>query len=233
MRANLRPKPSLALVSALAALVLTLGACGDDDSGEEAGAPVGDPAAQAAGPCEDVAAPEPKQVDLSPPPAKPSAPGLTAVVQTSCGTFEIALDGKDNPKTAASFEYLAEEGAFDNTTFHRIVPGFVIQGGDPAGDGTGGPGFSVDEKPAQGTEYTQGVVAMAKTEAEPPGRSGSQFFVVSGADAGLPPQYAVAGEVSSGLDVVKAIESFGDPAAGEAGEVPGTVVIESVTIESS
>ncbi|CAN5216064.1 hypothetical protein BH24ACT23_BH24ACT23_01040 [soil metagenome] len=219
----------LASGASLATLALALSACGGD--GDGAGSTTTDTAdLGTSSPCEDVPVPEPKQADLSPPPAKPSAPTLTAVVKTSCGSFSIALDGKANPKTVASFEYLAKEGLFDGTTFHRIVPGFVIQGGDPAGNGTGGPGYSVDEPPSGGTEYTRGVVAMAKTEVEPPGRSGSQFFVVTAADAGLPPQYAVVGEVSEGFDVVQSIEAFGDPAGGEAGEVPGAVVIESVTI---
>ena len=76
-------------------------------------------------------------MSLDPPPKQPSADNLTAVVDTSCGTFEIALDTQENPKTAASFEYLAENGVLDGTPFHRIVPGFVIQAGDPAGTGIG------------------------------------------------------------------------------------------------
>ena len=123
----------------IAALVLALGlvsACGDDDdgdsssSGEESSATTGSD-------CESVEAPEPKEVSLDPPPKKPSADELTAVVDTSCGTFEIALDTEASPKTAASFEYLAENGVLDGTPFHRIVPGFVIQAGDPAGTGSG------------------------------------------------------------------------------------------------
>jgi cyclophilin family peptidyl-prolyl cis-trans isomerase len=153
------------------------------------------------------------------------------VIDTSCGTVEVALDTKGNPKTAASFSYLAENGAYDDTLWHRIVPGFVIQGGDPQGTGSGGPGYSVDEPPPADAAYTRGVVAMAKTEAEPPGRSGSQFFVVTGADAGLPPQYAIAGKVSSGFGVVKTIEGFGDPQAGGTGTPLEPVVINTVTIE--
>ncbi len=182
-------------------------------------------------PCEAVSAPPPKQVSLDPPPAKPSADKLTAVVETNCGSFEIALDSKGNPKTAASFVYLAEQGAFDRTPFHRIAlnpP--IIQGGDPQGTGTGGPGFSVDEPPPDDAAYTRGVVAMAKTAAEPPGRSGSQFFIVTGADAGLPADYAIAGEVSKGFDVVELISQFGDP-TGQSETPLEPVVIESVTID--
>jgi cyclophilin family peptidyl-prolyl cis-trans isomerase len=206
--------------------VLGIAACGGDDDGEGATTTSADE------PCEEAAAPEPREVSLDPPPSRPSSQRLTAVVDTSCGAFEIALDTQGNPKTAASFEYLAENGAFNDTLWHRIVPGFVIQGGDPQGTGSGGPGYSVDEPPPQDVAYTKGVVAMAKTEAEPPGRSGSQFFVVTGADAGLPPQYAVAGEVSSGFDVIKTIEGFGDPASGSNGTPLEPVLIDSVTIEA-
>jgi peptidyl-prolyl cis-trans isomerase B (cyclophilin B) len=142
----------------------------------------------------------------------------------------IELDTKGSPKTANSFAFLAEQGFYDGTVFHRIAPGFVIQGGDPKGDGTGGPGYSVTEAPPQDTTYAKGLVAMAKTAVEPPGTSGSQFFVVTApADAGLPPDYAVLGEVTEGTDVVEAIGELGDPAT----EQPlQPVTIDSVTIEA-
>jgi peptidyl-prolyl cis-trans isomerase B (cyclophilin B) len=178
--------------------------------------------------CKQVEAPAPKQVSLKAP-KQTVVPGeeLTAVVRTSCGSFDIALDTKRAPKTTNSFAYLAEEGFYDDLTFHRIVPGFVIQGGDPLGTGTGGPGYKVVEKPPANLAYTKGVVAMAKSSAEPPGTSGSQFYVVTGADAGLPPEYALVGKVSSGLDVVERIGSLGT-----ASEKPKqTVLIEKITIE--
>jgi peptidyl-prolyl cis-trans isomerase B (cyclophilin B) len=125
-----------------------------------------------------------------------------ATVSTNCGEFQITLDAERAPKTAGSFKYLADNGFYDGTTFHRIVPGFVIQGGDPLGTGTGGPGFSVVERPPRNLAYTRGVVAMAKTELERPGTSGSQFFIVTGEDASLPPDYALVGTVTSGEDVV-------------------------------
>jgi len=208
----------------LLAFGLVLSACGDDDDspGDSEESSVTD------SPCESVEAPEPQEFNLEPPPSKPSAEDLTAVVDTSCGTFEIALDSQGSPKTSASFEYLAENGVLDGTPFHRIVPNFVVQGGDPAGTGSGpGPGYFVDEPPPDDAAYTEGVVAMAKTEAEPPGRSGSQFFVVTAADAGLAPDFAIVGNVTEGFDVVETIERFGDPASG----LTGTPVIDSVTIE--
>jgi peptidyl-prolyl cis-trans isomerase B (cyclophilin B) len=172
--------------------------------------------------------PEPRQEELkAPEQTVEKGEKLTAVVETSCGTFEIALATDEAPKTVNSFVYLVEEGFYDGLGFHRIVPEFVIQGGDPLGEGSGGPGYSVVEKPPANLAYTKGAVAMAKTSAEPPGTSGSQFFVVTGADAGLPPEYALVGRVSEGLDVVEKIGEL--PTEGETPREP--VVMERVTIE--
>jgi peptidyl-prolyl cis-trans isomerase B (cyclophilin B) len=182
--------------------------------------------ASAAG-CKHVEAPPPKNVRLgAPKQTVRRGEKLTAVVKTSCGTFDIALDAKRAPKTVNSFVFLSERGFYDDLTFHRVAPGFVIQGGDPLGTGTGGPGYKVDEKPPPNLSYTKGTVAMAKSSAEPPGRSGSQFFVVLAADAGLPPEYALVGKVDKGLGVVERIGRLGTPA-----EKPTqTILIESITI---
>lgn len=185
----------------------------------------------ASGGCKKVAAPKPKKVSYSAP-KQSVAKGekLTAVVETSCGTFDIALDSTRAPKTVNSFVFLSEEGFYDDLTFHRVIPEFVVQGGDPLGTGNGGPGYSVDEKPPANLAYTKGVVAMAKTSAEPPGRSGSQFFVVLSADAGLPPEYALVGKVDKGMDVVERIGKLGTPGS-ETGTPKQTVLIEKITIE--
>ena len=106
-----------------------------------------------------------------------------ATVKTNCGEFEITLDAKRAPKTGGSFKYLADQGFYDGLLIHRIVPGFVFQGGDPEGTGQGGPGYTVVEAPPKDLKYDKYVVAMAKTGDEPAGASGSQFFVVTGADA--------------------------------------------------
>ena len=151
----------------------------------------------------------------------------TLTFDTSCGTFVVTLDLDSAPNTAASLVSLARAGYFDDTVFHRIVPGFIVQGGDPTQSGSGGPGYSTRDAPAPDAAYTKGVVAMAKTAAEPAGTAGSQFFVVTGADAGLPPEYAVVGTVTSGLDVVERIGKLGDPST----EQPlQPVVIDSVTV---
>jgi len=134
------------------------------------------------------------------------------VVDTSKGSFTFELATKTSPCTTASFAGLVNKGFFDGLTFHRIVPGFVIQGGDPEGTGMGGPGYSTVDAPPKDTQYKKGLVAMAKTQAEPAGTSGSQFFVVTGADVGLPPDYAVLGTVTDGMDVVEEIGKLGDPA---------------------
>ena len=178
--------------------------------------------------CRRVEAPKPKDVSYeAPKQTVTKGETLTAVVETSCGTFDIALDTKRAPKTVNSFVFLSEEGFYDGLTFHRVVPGFVIQGGDPLGSGTGGPGYSVDEKPPSNLAYTKGTVAMAKSSAEPPGRSGSQFFVVIGADAGLSPEYALVGKVDRGLAVVERIGTLG-----KADETPKqTILIDRIRIE--
>jgi len=208
---------ALVAVAVVAAILISRGG-GDDGSNATAGI---------AG-CEQVEEPQPKQVSLrAPRQILRKGEEVTAVVDTSCGTFEIALDTTRAPKTANSFAYLSEQGFYDGLPFHRIVPDFVIQGGDPLGNGTGGPGYSVDERPPANLAYTRGIVAMAKSEAEPPGRSGSQFYVVTGVDAGLPPDYALVGEVSEGMDVVDRIGSLGTPSQ----RPRQTVLINTITIE--
>jgi peptidyl-prolyl cis-trans isomerase B (cyclophilin B) len=190
------------------ACALLVAACGDDDDsgGEAAATPAPTEEAAPAG-CEAADEPKPKgEGDLPKPKARlDAAKTYVATVSTNCGDFEITLDAKQAPKTGGSFKSLADKGFYDGTTFHRIVAGFVIQGGDPKGDGTGGPGYSVVEAPPQDILYEKGVVAMAKTGTEPAGTSGSQFFVVTAEDAQLPPDYALLGKVTAGQDVVDKI----------------------------
>jgi len=193
-------------VALLLACALLLAACGGGGEEEKA---TPEPTSEAAAPskgCEKVPAAEPKDVEVEKPKGELD-PKKTYVarVLTNCGEFEITLDAKRAPKTGGSFKALVDERFYDGLAFHRIVPGFVIQGGDPKGDGSGGPGFSVTEAPPQDLVYDKGTVAMAKTQTEAAGTSGSQFFVVTGEDAGLPPDYALLGKVTKGQDVVDKI----------------------------
>ena len=110
----------------------------------------------------------------------------SVVVDTNKGSFTFELATDTSPCTTAAFAGLVQKGFFDGLTFHRIVPGFVIQGGDPLGNGMGGPGYSTVDAPPQDTSYDKGLVAMAKAGNEPAGTSGSQFFVVSADGVQLP-----------------------------------------------
>ncbi len=211
-----------ALIAVAVVAAILIGRSGGDDEGDSTSTTA------SSGGCKTVSQPKSKHVSLkAPKQTVKKGEKLTAVVATSCGTFDIALDTTRAPKTTNSFVYLSEEGFYDDLTFPRIAPGFVIQGGSPLNTTVGGPGYSVDEKPPANLSYTKGTVAMAKSSAEPPGRSGSQFYVVTAPDAGLPPEYALVGKVDSGYDVVARIDKLGTPA-----EKPKqTVLIESITID--
>jgi peptidyl-prolyl cis-trans isomerase B (cyclophilin B) len=218
----------------LCALALVLAACGDDDddaqpADEKAAAPAAEE--QQAG-CKDAEPPAPRDGGGQKPPAATLDPAKTYEVElsTSCGAFTIRLDQKTSPRAAASFAELARNGFFDDTSFHRIVPGFVIQGGDPTASGTGGPGYSTKDRVPANAAYVPGVVAMAKAGNEPAGTAGSQFFVVTGSDTGLTPDYALLGKVTKGMDVVQAIGELGDPASGGAGTPLQSVVIEGAKV---
>jgi cyclophilin family peptidyl-prolyl cis-trans isomerase len=153
----------------------------------------------------------------------------TLTFETSCGSFTVTLDPKLAPKTTASLVALAESGYFDDTIFHRVVPGFVIQGGDPTQSGGGGPGYSTVDAPPSDAVYPQGTMAMAKSPVEASGTSGSQFFVVTGDGSGLTPDYAIVGEVTQGMDTVMRIDALG------VGDGPPSqpVVVNTVTAASS
>jgi cyclophilin family peptidyl-prolyl cis-trans isomerase len=207
--------------------VLALAGCG---GGSKNGATKSATTTDANG-CIPVAQPASKSTKASKPrQALDPAKTYLVVMHTNCGDFTIKLATKISPETTASFANLAKTGFFDGTFFHRIVPGFVIQGGDPTGTGTGGPGYSTVDKPPASTRYTHGVVAMAKTATEPPGTSGSQFFVVTADDAQLPPDYAVLGTVTKGLGTVDKIGELGDPASGGTGTPTEIVEIRKATL---
>jgi peptidyl-prolyl cis-trans isomerase B (cyclophilin B) len=174
-------------------------------------------------------------VSQSTPPPMTVSPSktYTATIVTSCGTVVVALDAKDSPNTVNSFAYLASKGFYDGLTFHRVAKDFAVQGGDPAGTGSGGPGYSVQDNVPAGVTYTMGTVAMAKTGAEPPGTAGSQFFIVptAGASRGYTPDYAILGHVTSGQDAVTKMNAQA-PASGD-GPPTQPIYIEKITVTSS
>jgi cyclophilin family peptidyl-prolyl cis-trans isomerase len=214
------------------ALVLVLVACGGGGSKDSASEPTttagsSTPATTVNG-CSTVEQPKPAARKATKPSQELDRSKAYAVTfKTNCGSFTIELAVKTAPATTASFVSLARKGFYDNTIFHRIVPGFIIQGGDPTASGLGGPGYSTVDKPPPTARYTLGTVAMAKTQAEAPGTSGSQFFIVTAQDAQLPPEYAIVGEVKDGLDTVSRIGDLGDPATEQPTEV---VEIQKATV---
>ena len=178
-------------------------------------------------PAADGSSPKTQRFDGPPPMVIDPARRYTAEVTTSKGVMVIALDANAAPKTVNNFVFLARWHYYDGIVFHRIIPGFMLQGGDPEGSGRGGPGYRFDDElPAPG-RYEIGSLAMANAG---PNTNGSQFFIVSGPDGtALPPSYSLFGKVVSGLDVVKAIEGVGS----RSGAPSEDVVIESVTITES
>jgi cyclophilin family peptidyl-prolyl cis-trans isomerase len=183
-------------------------------------------------------------VSTVPPAAKPgtwkTAPPMTidvtktytATMTTNCGTIVIALDPKEAPKTVNSFVFLAKQHFFDGLTFHRVVPDFVVQGGDPTGRGDGGPGYTLpDEPPKAG--YQAGSVAMANAGAN---TTGSQFFLVDSSDGakglgGPPYKYSILGQITTGLDVVNKMDTLA-PSSGD-GPPTKPLYIDKVTISES
>ncbi len=160
-----------------------------------------------------------KEIDMS----KYKFPGILAqakiknkkaIVKTSKGIIEFNLDSVQSPKTVSNFVYLTENKFYDGLTFHRVEPGFVIQGGDPSGNGTGGPGYQFEDEKVTG-QYLAGTVAMANAG---PNTNGSQFFICLDDQPSLPKLYTIFGQVTKGMDVVKKIQK-GDK-------------IESITIEN-
>jgi peptidyl-prolyl cis-trans isomerase B (cyclophilin B) len=231
------------LLVLLALAFLVLAACGDDEESPRDGAGAETAPAettpgetqqdgQAEG-CRSVPQPDPReQGDRAAPRFRVDrSKAYTAVVETNCGTLEIQLAASRAPRTVSSFVALAREGFYDGLGFHRVVPGFVVQGGDPAGSGTGGAGYEVVEPPPRDLTYDRGTVAMAKAGTDAPGTSGSQFFIVTAEDAGLEPEYALLGRLVRGADVLARIETVPIDPSDERPEEP--VVMQRVTVRES
>ena len=168
----------------------------------------------------------PRQQKFSEPPEMGIDPSkrYTATMDTSMGTLVIALDAINAPVTVNNFVFLAAHHYYDGIIFHRIINGFMCQGGDPGGTGTGGPGYRFQDEPVK-QRYQLGSVAMANAG---PNTNGSQFFLISGASGvGLPPQYNHFGQIVKGLDVLDAMQRV---STGRGDRPHEDVVINSVTI---
>jgi peptidylprolyl isomerase len=176
-------------------------------------------------PAPDGSSPRTTKFDAPPPMCIDPAKRYTAVMETSMGSLTIALDAVAAPKTVNNFVFLARYHYYDGIIFHRIIQGFVCQGGDPEGSGRGGPGYRFEDELPKPGRYEVGSLAMANAG---PDTNGSQFFIISGPQgAGLPPSYSLFGKVVNGLEVVDAMEKV----ATGAGDRPREdVVIQSVTI---
>jgi peptidyl-prolyl cis-trans isomerase B (cyclophilin B) len=217
------------LVLSLALLLAACGGNGGGDDGDATGTTT--TTTSTASGCESVDAPAPRDAPSLTAPKGTLDPGKTwsLTFETSCGDFTVELDPSLAPEATNSLVFLAREGYFDDTVFHRIVPGFVIQGGDPTQTGAGGPGYATLDVPPGAARYTKGTVAMAKSGLEPAGTAGSQFFVVTAEGVNLPAEYAIVGKVSRGMDVVERIGELGD--AEEKPTQP--VVVRTVTVSES
>jgi len=181
-------------------------------------------------PCPNADGSSPQQREFSDAPEMCIDPSkrYTATMTTSLGEMVIALDASAAPKTVNNFVTLARYHYYDGIIFHRIINGFMCQGGDPTGTGRGGPGYRFDDELPAAGRYEIGSLAMANAG---PDTNGSQFFIISGASGvGLPPQYSLFGKVVKGLEVVEAMQQVET----DRSDRPATdVVIESVTIEEA
>jgi cyclophilin family peptidyl-prolyl cis-trans isomerase len=178
----------------------------------------------------DGSAPRTTTFEKAPPLCVTVAKTYTAEIDTSKGLMIASLDVKNATRTVNNFVVLSRYKFYDGIAFHRIIPGFVLQGGDPLQTGLGGPGYKFDDELPKAGSYKVGSLAMANSGAN---TNGSQFFIVSG-DTGtsLPPQYSLFGQVTQGLEVVKAIEDVGIPGTQD-GKPSEVVTIRSITIKET
>ena len=206
----------------LAALVLAN--CGSAGSG--AGAPTATTAGQGGS---SVSGTQPKKWSSPPAMALKQGADYTATLHTTQGDIVIHLLASEDPITVNNFVFLAQQGFYNNVPFHRVIKGFMIQGGDPTGTGAGGPGYTFKDEPVT-RDYTRGTVAMANAG---PNTNGSQFFIMQADYTNrLPKNYTIFGEVTQGMDVVDAIASapVTAGAGGEQSRPVNPVLIKSVDI---
>ena len=229
--------------AALIALAAALSACGGADKVATAPPGGGSTAVSTAAPettvasaattsadgCQDVTQPAPSTKQFTKPPTPPiPTDGAKLTFETTCGSMTFVLDSKLGGAATDSVAGLASAGFYDNLTLHRVVPNFVLQGGDPLGNGMGGPGYTVTQAPPSGYAYKLGDLAMAKAGSEPAGAAGSQFFVISGSDGeGLPPDYAIVGH-SSDADSLATIARIAALGVGDGPPSKPVVILHAV-----
>ena len=173
----------------------------------------------------------PKQYASPPPDTIDRAKTYTATIDTSAGAMTLELFASEAPLTVNNFVHLARDGFYEDCQFHRVISGFMIQGGCPKGDGTGGPGYRFQDEPVT-RKYVRGTLAMANAG---PNTNGSQFFIVHGADVGLPPNYTIFGMLTDGGDVLDTLANspVSRSRGGENSSPAERLVINNITIEES
>ena len=173
----------------------------------------------------------PKQYSSPPPTTIDTSKTYTATIDSSAGSMTVELFASEAPLTVNNFVHLAQDGFYEEGQFHRVIKDFMIQGGCPKGDGTGGPGYRFQDEPVT-RSYVKGTLAMANAG---PNTNGSQFFIVHGADVGLPPAYTIFGMLTGGEDVLDTLAN--SPVArgrgGEASTPNERLVISNITITES
>jgi cyclophilin family peptidyl-prolyl cis-trans isomerase len=232
VRFSRRVRPWL-LVALLGVVVIAVAACGGGDDEADTGTATTETTAGVCTDREPEANPDRPTYEEPPEQVIDPARSYRATIATSCGDIIVQLDPATAPIATNNFVFLAREGFYDGLTFHRVVPGFVIQGGDPAGDGTGGPGYTFeDELPDDG--YPIGALARANAG---PDTNGSQFFIVTGNASALPNAFTRFGRVVAGLEVAQTIEGLADadaPPGDPSAEQPSQpVYIFDVTIQET
>ncbi|CAI8003293.1 Peptidyl-prolyl cis-trans isomerase-like 3 [Geodia barretti] len=166
-----------------------------------------------------------KQWSTAPPVTIDTSASYTAVLHTTAGDITVDLLTSDAPNTVNNFVFLAREGFYDNAIFHRTIPGFMIQGGDPTGTGSGGPGYRFADEPVN-RPYSRGVMAMANAG---PNTNGSQFFLMH-ADYALPPSYTIFGQTVAGVETIDNIATAPTHPGGQGSSPVNPVAIQSVEI---
>ena len=173
----------------------------------------------------------PKQYSSPPPTTIDTDKTYTATIDTSAGAMTVELFASEAPITVNNFVHLAQDGFYEDGQCHRVIMDFMIQGGCPLGTGTGGPGYRFQDEPVT-RKYVRGTLAMANAG---PNTNGSQFFIVHGADVGLPPNYTIFGMLRSGGDVLDTLANspVQRSRGGEPSQPTERLVINNITIEES